>query len=156
MTFTGLSRLYTHLLLCVIMYAYLLIKGPGPSIYNLQFFLYCPLMLMFFICLSWITAPLAAFSRDFENLINSIMTGIFWLSGIMWNSYGLDIRWLRDLMLANPVNFFANGYRKAFLFHEWFFQQPKELIVFMVEFIVVVALGAWNYQRLRKRLPDIL
>ncbi len=155
-TFTMLSRLYVHLMLCVLMYVYLLVAGVTPSVYNLQFFLYCPLMFLFFTCLAWSTAPMSSFSRDFENLISSTMTGLFWLSGIMWDSYSINIPWLKTLMIFNPVNFFANGYRKAFLYHQWLTDRPQETYIFLGELAVILLLGAWNYSRLRKRLPDIL
>ncbi len=156
MTFTALARLFVHLFLSVIMYVILLCYGYMPTVYNLQFFLYCPLMYMFFVMLTWSTAPMAAFSKDFENMIISIMSGIFWLTGIIYNSYDLGIEWLEKAMLLNPINFFANGYRNAFLYNTWFFENKLEFIIFLAEFVLVFALGIYNYNRLRKRLPDVL
>lgn len=157
MTYTAMARFYVHLFLSVLMYIYLcFISGVMPSIYNLQFFLYCPLMLFFFIALTWSTAPMSAFSRDFENMIVSIMSGIFWLSGIIYSSYNFESGILKWFMLLNPINFFANGYRNTFLYHRWFFQYPTELFVFLIEFAIVIALGIFNYNRLRKTLPDVL
>lgn len=154
LTYTALSRLFVHLLLAVIMYVYVCFT-IGASWYNLQFFLYCPLMFIFFIALSWSTAPMSAFSKDFESLIVSIMSGIFWLSGIMYDSYGLDEP-LRTIMLFNPINFFVNGYRNCFLYHRVFFEYKTELVIFLVEFFAVFFLGIYNYNRLRKKLPDVL
>ncbi len=157
MTYTAVARLYVHLLLAAIMYLYItLISGVGISIYNLQFFLYCPLMFAFFVVLTWSTAPMSAFSRDFENMIVSIMSGIFWISGIIYSSYEFTDGFLKYLMLLNPINFFANGYRNAFLYERWFFEYPLELIIFLVEFAVIFVLGIYNYNRLRKSLPDVL
>ena len=59
-------------------------------------------------------------------------------------------------MLFNPINFFANGYRNTFLYGRWFYQNEKELIIFLAEFLIVFILGLWNYKRLRKTLPDVL
>lgn len=156
MTFTAIARLLVHLFLAVIMYVILVCTSHTPSVYNLQFFLYCPLMFMFFVALTWSTAPMAAFSKDFENMVVSIMSGIFWLSGIIYNSYDLGIPWLEKAMLFNPINFFANGYRNAFLYNRWFFENKLELIIFLSEFVIVFALGIFNYNRLRKTLPDVL
>ncbi len=157
MTYTAMARLYVHLLLAAIMFIYVsLISGVGVSIYNLQFFLYCPLMFAFFVVLTWSTAPMSAFSRDFENMIVSIMSGIFWVSGIIYSSYDFTSGFLKYLMLLNPINFFANGYRNAFLYERWFFEYPLELIIFLVEFAVIFVLGIYNYNRLRKSLPDVL
>lgn len=164
MTYTQVARLYVHVFLTVLMYLYVTFVGGkingvsggiAPSIYNLQVFIYMPLMFMFFLVLSWSTAPMSAFSKDFENMIISIMSGVFWLSGIIYNSYDLpDV--LRRIMLFNPINFFANGYRNAFIYHRWFWEYPAELYIFLAEFLVLIILGIFNYNRLRKKLPDVL
>ena len=156
-TFTSMARLYVHFLLAAIMYLYVALISPvGVSIYNIQFFLYCPLMFIFFVMLAWSTAPMSAFSADFENMIVSIMSGIFWVSGVIYSSYDFTDGFLKYLMLLNPINFFANGYRNTFIYERWFFEYPLELIIFLVEFVIVFALGIFNYNRLRKRLPDVL
>ncbi|MBR2716081.1 MAG: ABC transporter permease [Ruminococcus sp.] len=156
-TYTSLARLYVHFLLASLMYLYVIfISGVGVTIYNLQFFLYCPLMFLFFVVLAWSTAPMSAFSADFENMIISIMSGIFWVSGVIYSSYDFTSGFLKYLMLLNPINFFANGYRNTFLYERWFYEYPLELIIFGIEFLVVLALGIFNYNRLRKRLPDVL
>lgn len=157
MTFTSLSRMYVNLALSVIMYVILLLTpGVGASIYNLQFFLYMPLMFFFFLFLTWSLAPMSAFSADFQNAINSFMSGVFWLSGIIYNSYEIDIPVVKEFMYINPINFFVNGYRNAFIWKRPFYADTTELIIFLVEFVVVFVLGVWNYNRLRKRLPDVL
>lgn len=162
MTYTILSKLFVHVFLAGLMYIIVLFYNGGPSIYNIQFLFYCPLMFLFFLFLSWSTAPMSAFSVDFENVIVSVMAGIFWLSGIIYNSYDVgskvseDLTWLRQAMLFNPINFFANGYRNAFLYDRWFFEYPAELIIFLIEFAIVFVLGIYNYKRLRTRLADVL
>lgn len=158
MTFTSLSTLYVHLFICVIMYAVVLINGYGPSIYNLQFFYYMPLMFLFFLVLSWATAPLSAFSKDFENLINSIMTGLFWMSGILWDTYKVENKVIKTIMYFNPINYFVNGYRKCFIYEKFIFDSnyTTETVVFFAEFLILIFVGAYYYKRLRKILPDVL
>ena len=160
LTYTCLSRLFVHLFLVLILYAYIIYyrvtNGMPPcSWYDLQFFFYCPLMFFFFLALSWSTAPMSAFSKDFESLIVSVMSGIFWLSGIMYDSYSFKggLKWA---MLINPINFFANGYRNAFLYNRGFWVYKTELVVFLAELIGITLLGIFNYNRLRKTLPDVL
>ncbi len=154
LTYTSLSRLYVHIFLMIFVVAYSWITH-GFSWYNLQFFFYCPLMYLFFLALSWSTAPMSAFSKDFESLIVSVMSGIFWLSGIMYDSYSFT-GWLKYAMLVNPINFFVNGYRNTFLYHRGFWEYKTELVIFLAELIVFIALGIFNYNRLRKKLPDVL
>ena len=155
MTYTALSRLYIHIMLTVIMYIVLICFGYYPSIYNLQYFFYMPLMFLFFVFLSWSTASMGAFSPDFENALASCMTGMFWLSGVIYNSYDLPAP-IDKIMLFNPVNFFVNGYRNCFLYNRPFYDYKLELVIFLFEFALVFFLGVYNYNRLRKRIPDVL
>jgi ABC-type polysaccharide/polyol phosphate export permease len=154
MTYTALSRMFIHIILTFLMYIFVFFAW-GPSWYNLQVFLYMPIMFLFFVFLSWSTAPMSAFSPDFENAVASFMTGVFWLSGIIYNSYDLPHP-LDTIMLFNPVNFFVNGYRNCFLYNRPFFVYKTELVIFLAEFVVVFFLGVFNYNRLRKRIPDVL
>ena len=117
-----------------------------------------PLMYAFFLVLAWTTAPLSAFSRDFENLINAIITGLFWLSGIFWDTYDIKNPVIRTIMYFNPINYFINGYRKSFLYDTFIFDgnYTKELIIFYSEFALLILIGGYFYNKLRKILPDIL
>jgi ABC-type polysaccharide/polyol phosphate export permease len=157
-TFTNLAALYVHLFLVVIMYIVFCVAGYSPMIYNLQFFYYCPLMFIFFWILTWTTAPMAAFSMDFENLINSIMTGLFWLSGSFWDTYDIDNPVIKKLMYLNPINFFINGYRKSFLYGISAFdsEYTLETVIFFAEMLFLILLGSHYYKKLRKLIPDVL
>ncbi len=154
MTFTAIARLYVHLALTFIMYIIVALMW-GTSWYNLQVFFYMPMMFLFFLFLAWSTAPMCAFSPDLENAIVSIMSGIFWLTGVIYNSYDLPEP-LDKVMLFNPINFFVNGYRNAFLYNRYFFEFKTELVIFLVEFFALFFLGIFNYNRLRKKIPDVL
>ena len=156
MTYVTLSKLYVHIGLMAVVYLILILGGYAPTIYNLQLLFYMPLMYIFFTCLSWITAPLSCISKDFVNIIKSTITAIFWLSGIIWDPYTLKDGILKRIVLLNPVNYFANGYRNTFLYNRWFFETRYETICFFVMLAVVVILGSCVYHRLRKRILDVL
>lgn len=160
MTYTTLSKFFVHIFLMGIGYIYLICNGFLPSIYNLQFFLYAPIMFFFYLALVWSLAPMSAFSKDFENFIVTIMSGLFWLSGVVYDSYETDSSIVRKILLCNPITYFVNGYRKTFVYDQWFFEgfyHPAfENIVFLIEFLLIILLGVFNYNRLRKRLPDVL
>ena len=155
-TFSALASFFVHVILLVLMYVYLIVVGHTPTIYNLQIFFYAPLMFLFFLALIWTTATWCVLSKDLQSLISSVLTGVFWLSGILWNSYDLQIPWLKTLMLFNPVTFIVNGYRKTFLYNEWFWENPTEAGVFFLMLVLVIAFGVFNYTRLRKDLADVL
>lgn len=160
MTYTTLSKFFVHIFLMALGYIYLVFNGFSPTVYNLQFFIYAPLMFLFYLTLLWSLAPMSAFSKDFENFIVTIMSGLFWLSGVVYNSYEVEYNFVRQILLFNPITFFVNGYRKTFVYDMWFFEGPYhsilENVIFILEFLFIIMLGIFNYNRLRKRLPDVL
>ncbi len=160
MTYTTISKFYIHIFLFSLSFLYLTISGVMPTWHALQVLVYAPLMFFFYLTLLWSIAPMSAFSKDFSNLITTVMSGLFWLSGITYNSYTLDSDLLKWVLLANPITFFANGYRKALITHEWFFEgsfHPLwEVGIFFIEFFLVAVFGIYNYNRLRKEMPDVL
>lgn len=169
MTYTTISKFYVHIFLFSLSYIYLLITGYQPNIYNLQIFILAPLMFFFFLALLWSIAPMSAFSKDFANFITTIMSGLFWLSGVCYDSYTLDNEVVRMALLFNPMTYFVNAYRKAILCNKWIWEAPSydasmkyalhplwENGIFLIEFAVVIIFGIYNYNRLRKDLPDVL
>ncbi len=156
MTYTLMSKLYVHLMLCTIMLVMVVLLNGMFTLYALQLLLLIPLMFAFFLFLSWSTAPMAAFSADFDNMVMSIMSGIFWLSGVIYNSYDMNSELLNKIMLLNPINFFVNGYRKAIIYNQFIWNDPLELCIFLAELAIVFFLGIFNYNRLRKKIPDVL
>ena len=151
-----LSELYIHMILTALMYCVLLLGGVRPSIYNLQIFFYMPVMYICFLFLSWILAPLAAISKDFQNLIKSIITALFWLSGIIWDPYTLSSTVLKRIVLATPISYFANGYRSAFLYEKVFWMTRYESFCCLIWIIGFLILGVYTYKRTRKVIPDVL
>ena len=153
---TMLSKLFVHWGLAVILYILFLCTGHMPSIYHLQYFFYMPMMFIFFTALSYITAPLSTISIDFQNVVKSIMNAIFWLSGIIYNANAIQNPLLRKMVLANPVNYFVNGFRYTFLYERWFWETKGETLVFLGLLLFCIVVGAFVYHRLRKQIPDIL
>ncbi len=177
MTYTTISKFYVHIFLLSLAYIYMIVFGGiQPSIYNLQILILAPVMFLFFLALTWSLAPMSAFSKDYLNFINTIMSGLFWLSAIGYDSYRLTNPVMRNILLCNPLAYFVNAYRKAIICGCWIWEAPVypekvaqqmvkggihlhplwENAIFIVEFAIVVILGIYNYNRLRKELPDVL
>ncbi len=155
-TFVNISKLIIHLIMLLITIVILWIQGYPPSIYYLQLPLYIILMFLFFTMWSLFAAPLAAISKDFSNLIKSFITVLFWLSGIIYDPHTINIRWIKTLLLINPVTFLAEGYRNTLIFKVWFFENIWSLLGFMIIFWIMILLSLTIYQRLRKEIPDVL
>jgi teichoic acid transport system permease protein len=155
-TFVGLSNAVVHLCLMLIVILVYVLFGKYPDIYFLQLPIYILLMICFFIVWGLFSAMLSAMSKDFLNLVKSLTTAVFWLSGIMWDVQKIDLPWLQTLLKFNPVTFFASGYRNVFVYKTWIWEDAYSLLYFGIVFAVLLILAVWIYKKLLKEIPDVL
>lgn len=155
-TFVSISKFYVHLGLLAIVVLLFALFGFAPDIYFLQLPLYAAGMFVFFTAWALFAAPLSAMSKDFANTITSLVTAVFWMSGVMWDVNKIDIEWVRRLLMFNPVTFVATGYRNVFIYKKWFFEDRFALAAFGFVLLVMLLLAIRTYQRLRRDIADVL
>ena len=156
-TFFSISKFMVHLALMLIMIAIFIIMGYPPDIYLIQLPIYMLFSFVFFTAFSLFASLLACMSKDFANLVKSLVTAVFWLSGVIWNINTMkDIPWLKMLLKVNPVTYLVEGYRNCFIHKTWIWESPKTLIAFLVILLVLIIISIWTYRRLRKEIPDVL
>jgi teichoic acid transport system permease protein len=114
------------------------------------------LLFIFFTAWSMFAAPLAAISKDFANVVSSLVTAIFWMSGVMWDPQQVNIEWLRRLLLFNPVTFIASGYRNVFIYKRWFYEDTFALFAFGLMLTGMIGLAIYTYEKLRREIADVL
>jgi len=155
-TFVSMSKLIVHMALLVIVILIFMAFGYPIDIYFIQLPLYMALMFAFFTAWSSLAGPLSAVSKDFANVVKSLVTAIFWMSGIMWDANRINISWLRRTLLFNPVTFVASGYRNVFIYKRWFFEDRFALFAFMVTLLLTIAIAVYTYEKLRRDIADVL
>lgn len=133
-----------------------LLCGQTVDLYLLQLPLAMGLMVIFFDMFSLVTSLLSAISKDFLNLIKTLSTPLFWLSGIIFNVYTLGISWLETILMFNPVTFFASMYRCAVYEKAWIWEKPEALIGMGVVFLLTAIFTLVIYRRTREEVPDVL
>ena len=127
-----------------------------PDLYWIQILFYMFFMVVFWIAWGLFASMLSSMSNDFLNLIRSISTAIFWLSGIMWDVNKIEIAWIQKLLYFNPVTYIATGYRNCFIYKVWFWEEPVQLGIFMLLLVMMIVLAVWAYKKLIKEIPDVL
>ena len=155
-TFISISKILVHFLLMAITIALFIGGGFPPDIYLLQLPFYMLMMFIFFTLWALFASLISCISKDFSNLVRSVTTAIFWLSGIIWNPNTLDIQWLKDILMFNPVTYIVTGYRNVFIDKVWFFEEPKKLICFCIMLVIMFILAMWAYKKLKKEISDVL
>ena len=145
-----------HLILMMITILIFVITGNELTIYLVQLPFYMLCNFLFFTGWAMFAAPIAAISTDFSNLVKSFVTAVFWLSGVLFQVDTMHKGLAHKFLMLNPVTFLCNGYRNCFIYHTWFFDQPKRLLYFAVWLVVIYALGIWSYRRTRSEMADVL
>lgn len=155
-TFVSMSKLFVNLCLLLIVILLFILFGFRPDIYYLQLPIYIVMSVIFFTSWSLFAAPIGAISKDFSNFIKSFITAVFWLSGVMWDTTGVDNRWARIYFRLNPVTFLTQGFRDVFIYKRWFFDRTEDLIVFCIVGVIMIILAVIFYKKLREDIPDVL
>ena len=155
-TFINISHLYIHFMLLAITIILFMCFGFMPDIYLLQIPLYMAAMFLFFTVWSLLAGMLSAISKDFGNLVKALSTAIFWMSGIIYNVEDIESKWIRVLLKFNPVTVVSSGYRRAFIYKKWFWQDKVSIICFSTTFLLFLVLAIRTYKKLRKEIPDVL
>lgn len=152
----AVSNLVIHFILMIAVVILALLCGVIPNQYWIQLPLYTLFMFVFSVIWSFGAGCLATLSRDFYNLLKSISTMVFWLSGILFDSNsagGENAAWF---FRFNPVTYIVEGYRNALCREVWFFEEPVKLCCFFITMIVFCVISIAIYQRVERRLPDIV
>lgn len=155
-TFSSLSCLYVHWALLLITIIIFTCTGHFPDKYYLQIPFYMLLMFAFFTVWSLAGGLLSALSKDFQNLVKSVQTAIFWLSGVMYDVNKINHESIRLILKFNPITVISSGYRKIFIYKEWFWEDKVEMGCFAITLTLFSLLAIWAYKRLRKEIPDVL
>lgn len=155
-TYYNLSHLYTHFALLGISIVLFMCFGYMPDVYLLQIPLYMIMMFAFFTVWSLLAGMLSAVSRDFQNLVKAFSSAIFWMSGIIYNVEDIETTWIRVMLKFNPVTVISSGYRRAFVYKKWFWQDRVSLVCFSITFLLFALAALWAYRKLRKEIPDVL
>jgi len=170
-TFVGISKLYVHVFLVVIMILFFLLYGFKPDIYLLQLPIYTFCMLLFFIAWAQFSSILTCMSKDFYNLVGAATQALFWLSGILYDVTSMNVPgWLKIFLMLNPISFVASGYRNVFIYKTWIWDDHHPLWIrslgievevypialFAFTLLVMAALALWVYRKLYKEIPDVI
>lgn len=154
-TFYTLSLLIIFACMMAFTTVVALLTGVHLGRYMLQLPLVMVFMFIFWLAWSMALSPLSAISRDFSNLLKTLGTPFFWLSGILFDISG----WPRAARLVasfNPVTWVVQSVRDCFIYNKWFFTDWESFLPFLFVLMIFVVLALHNYHRLYMEVPDVL
>lgn len=155
-TFVNLSQLVTHVMVLAVVMLLFILSGKMPDIYWLEIPFYMLMMVLFFTAWSLFSGMLSVISKDFMHLVRSTTMVLFWFSGILYEVSKIKSHTVRRILSMNPVTFVVTGYRNAFVYKVWFWEDLTSLRNFAIVYAVMLGLALWAYKRLVKEIPDVL
>ena len=130
--------------------------GQPLDLYLLQLPVALVLMFVFFNMFSLVTSLLSAISKDFMNLMKTLSTPLFWLSGIIFNVYNLQLPLVELVLMLNPITFIVTMYRCAVYDKMWIWDKPEAIVGFVVVFAVTLVITLVIYRRTHEEVADVL
>ncbi len=150
-----ISALAIHIFFVVFLIIIFLLYGYSPTIYYLQIIYYITASLLLLLGFSWMTSSLVIFLKDISQAIGVILQFGFWGTPIFWS---LDIipEKYQVLFKLNPVYYIIQGFRNTFIYHRWFWEDASQTIYFWLVTIIIFAIGALVFRKLRPHFADVL
>ena len=154
-----LSTLAISIVLFITLMAIYTAYGMPWDIYLIQVPILLAVMALFWTVFSIFCSQLSALSKDFGQLIQALRQPLFWLSGIIFNMSLLSqngFQWAADIMLFNPVTFFATAFRDALCYKTWFWDDPVFFGSFCIVFLITTIAMLLAYEKLNGEVADVL
>ena len=155
-TFYVTSVFIIQLVLQFIIFIAYFICGQPLDIHLIQIPFLLLVFFVFWNCVSLAFSHLSAYSRDFAQLMKSISTPLFWLSGAIFNVHAISNQAIRTALLFNPITFFIDAFRGAYYYRTWVWEDPLSLGCFCFVFVVTLLFCLIVYKRLHKGVPDVV
>ena len=130
--------------------------GQGLDLYLLQVPLLLVAMYGFWYFFSLLISPLCAISKDIKNLVATLTTPFFWLSGVLFNVKGVESEIIQTVLYYNPITFFVTGFRAAIYDKVWIWEDPMLLAGFLVVFAATAALALVVYKKTNEVVADVI
>lgn len=155
-TFVSFSNFIVHVFLTLIIIVIYIIMMHSFNINFLSLIFYMVFMFIFESVIASIIALISSVSKDIANLIKSLHAPILYLSPVLWNLQTIDIPFIVNIQKFNPVAYFVNGYRDAFIHHASFLNNIEGLIIMLELLVLLIAINGILYRKIEKTMPNYL
>jgi lipopolysaccharide transport system permease protein len=149
------SLFVTHFIFLIMLVSLILLYKMPFSIYWLQALYYFFAMSVLALGLSWITSSINIFARDTRQIVNIILQIGFWSTPIFWD-INIMPQGIQSALKLNPMFYIVQGYRDSFIYFVPFWEHWQMTLYFWGVALIVFALGATIFLRLRPHFADVL
>ncbi|CAI6086420.1 Teichoic acid translocation permease protein TagG [Paenibacillus sp. JJ-100] len=150
-----ISAFLVHLFFLIIMLVFFLFYNYPITYYSLQIIYYTLCSVLLISSVSWLTAAITPFFKDFTYVISILLQFGMWLTPILWSVEVLSDNWIFIFKL-NPFYYIVEGFRDSMINKVWFFEKYKLSLYFFGVITVNFIISSRVFKRLKPHLSDVL
>jgi ABC-type polysaccharide/polyol phosphate export permease len=150
-----LSALAIHVFFIFVVIIINWFYGFEPTIYTLQIFYYLFALILLLLGLTWLTSAIYVFFKDTAQVISIIISLGFWVTPVYW-TFSIVPDKYKLFFKFNPMIYIVEGYRSAYLYHTWFWDDMPSFILFWCETCLVLVMGVFVFRKLRSQFSDVI
>ena len=152
-----ISSLFVHFFFVALSLWIFIFIGRIPDIRFVQIVYYMGCLIALTTTLSYITASIVPFFRDFSQIVNVLLQIGMWLTPIMWNYDELlpSLGGWSLLFKLNPMFYIVQGYRDCFMRGSWFW--TRSMTLYFWGFILLSGfVGFVCFRRMKPHFADVI
>lgn len=152
-----ISSWFVHIFFVGIAMLIFLLLGKAPDLRFLQLIYYMFCLVCLLTVLSYFTASIVPFFKDFGQIVNVLLQIGMWLTPILWNFDDMADKLGKwgILFKLNPMFYIVQGYRDSFMQGTMFWSRTQTL--YFWGFIAVVGfIGYKCFRRMSPHFADVL
>ena len=134
---------------------FFMVFGYAPDIYYIQLPYYMLYMIVLLAGIGYCTAALYPFFRDLQHIVSIMMQVAFWLTPIVWN-FTIMSEMIRRVLVLNPFYYIVQGYRDAFIYKTFFWENWKMGIYYWAVAVIFVLAGRHIFKKMKPHFADVL
>lgn len=150
-----LSCFFVQIFLVVFTMLFFCCFGYYPDLYYLQLPYYMLYMILLLVGVSYIAAALYPFFRDLLQIVNICMQVLFWLTPIVWE-FNIMGEAVQKILKLNPVYYVVQGYRDAFVYKEFFWENWQAGLYYWAAALILLLLGRVIFRKMQAHFADVL
>lgn len=150
-----LSALIVHIFFIGFMLGMFFYYGFSINLYWLQLLYYLFSLVILLLGVSWFTSSIVVFFRDLSQIIAMILQFGFWMTPIFWNLSMIPEKY-QWLFKINPIYYITQGFRDSLIENIWFWEKPKETVIYWLITIIFFFGGSIVFRKLRPHFADVL
>ncbi|PEQ82860.1 teichoic acid ABC transporter permease [Bacillus sp. AFS006103] len=158
-SFVIMANFYTHVMLIAVVTIFLQFTDYKLTVYFIQLPYFMLATLLFLLGLALITSTLSTIVRDVQQVVQSILKMLLYLTPFLWHVDHLMIKGIdyTFLLKINPLYYIVEGYRAALLGTTWYpLEYPQYTLYFWIIIILLFMIGSVLHLKFRNRFVDYL